>query len=125
MIRGIGIDIVEKSRISSAVKRFGSRFAEKILTQDELAEYEARKGDIDWLAGRFSAKEALSKAIGTGMSDGIWFKDFCVGSFQGKPVVKLKNKAEKKAGTGRLHVSISHERNYAVSVALFEKGIDQ
>ncbi|MBN2363265.1 holo-ACP synthase [candidate division WOR-3 bacterium] len=122
MIQGIGIDIVEKRRIASALSKFGVRFAEKILSESELAEFTSREYDIEWLAGRFSAKEAASKAIGTGMRDGIWFKDFCVASSDGKPAIILNGNAKKRAGDGFFHLSISHEREYAVSVVIFEKG---
>lgn len=122
MINGIGIDIVEKKRISNILQIYGDRFARKILCDDEFKEFSKKKNDIDWIAGRFSAKEAASKALGTGMSQGIWFKDFCVESSRGKPVMKLKKRAKKKAGKGKIHISISHERLHAVALAVFEKG---
>lgn len=122
MINGIGIDIVEKKRISDILGIYGDRFAKKILCEDELVEFSKRKNDLDWIAGRFSAKEAASKALGTGMSQGIWFKDFCVKSSCGKPVLVLKKRAKKKAGKGKIHISISHERQHAVALAVFEKG---
>ncbi len=67
MIYGIGTDIVESARIAQSLRRFGERFARRILTDSELQEYQASSKPILFLASRFAAKEALSKAMGTGL----------------------------------------------------------
>lgn len=67
MIYGIGTDIVESSRIAQSLERFGERFARRILTDSEFSEYYVSTKRVSFLASRFAAKEALSKAIGTGL----------------------------------------------------------
>ena len=115
MIRGIGTDIVEIKRIKKAMESNG-RFLEKIFTNTELEYLKSRNLRAEYVAGRFAAKEAVSKALGTGFR-GIDFKDIEIDrTTLGKPIVILKGKAKliaKKEGQYNMHLSISHGEDSA------------
>ncbi|MDX1950486.1 MAG: holo-ACP synthase [Rickettsiales bacterium] len=95
MITGIGTDIISISRIEDAFKKFGDKFAERILSDEELEIFIKRKNEknnqqINYLAKRFAGKEAISKAIGTGIGGDISFKDISIlNDEKGKPFVKI------------------------------------
>ena len=115
MIRGTGTDIIEIERIKKAC--LNKEFIEKIYTEDEINEYIRRKENISYLAGRFAAKEAVSKALGTGMR-GISFKDIEILSDSlGKPFVNLK----KDMGNIKIHISISHSKENAIAFCVIEE----
>lgn len=122
MIVGLGIDMTELARLEAIYRKFGLRFLEKILTPAELAALPARP--LAYLAGRFSAKEAAVKALGTGFSNGIGPRQIEVGhDAQGAPQLRLLAGAENRArrlGVKRCHLSISHERFAAVAVVVLE-----
>lgn len=125
MIVGIGVDIVEIDRIASSWTRFGERFAEKILCEDEMRRFRESADPVAWLAKRFAAKEAVSKALGTGMRAGVHFGQIGIGGTAGHaPVVALTGaaaaRAEKLGVTGS-KVSISDETHYAVAFAVLER----
>ncbi len=121
-IIGNGIDIVECSRIDSLIKRHGQRFLERIFTQAELDYCMNRKREIEHLAGRFAAKEAILKVIGTGWRGEISWKDMeIVNDSAGKPEIKLTGKTAEIAnqlGIERILLTISHTENYAVASAI-------
>jgi holo-[acyl-carrier protein] synthase len=129
MIYGIGTDIVQIARIASSITRHGSRFVEKILGQQELEKYNERKGGnesygIRYLATRFAAKEAFSKALGTGIQLPMsWHTMQTLNDARGKPVVMisgtLKEFMEQQGLTA--HISISDESEYAVAFVIVEK----
>ena len=73
MIVGIGVDIVEIARVDKLIREFGGRFARRVLTDDELLEFERRKRSSSYLATRFAAKEAVAKACGTGIGEQLGF----------------------------------------------------
>lgn len=117
LILGIGVDIVEISRIEKALK--SSRFAEKIYTEREK-EYKM----VNTLAGCFAAKEAISKAFGTGFSKILPKEIEIVKEKTGKPFVILHGNAKKAAedmGITDIHLSISHSKDNAVAFAVAEK----
>lgn len=117
MIRGIGIDIVELDRIQAAIDRSDS-FAKRILTEQEHAHFLelSKRRQVEFLAGRFSAKEAFSKAFGTGIGTKLSFQEIeILPNENNKPIVR----AEKFSG--RVHVSISHSREYAVAQIILEE----
>lgn len=122
MIVGVGIDIAELERISKAHARHGGRFAERILTEAELALLPANADS--YLASRFAAKEAAVKALGTGFSGGISFRDIEVRSDElGKPSILFHNAALERCrdlGVRRAHLSLSHSRENAVAVVILE-----
>ena len=132
MILGLGCDIVQISRFAKD-RDFLFRFMEKHFTHNEIAELKEKKNinnaDILSLsvASRFSAKEAVAKALGTGFRDGITLKDIeIVHDKLGKPLVNLHNKALFKCQEitknerYTVHITISNEREYANSVAVIE-----
>lgn len=126
MIVGTGVDLVKVQRIKSAVDRWGDRFVGKILTADEVARYHNHKsGRIGYLARQFAAKEAVSKALGTGMGAGIHFSQIEVGRLaSGKPFVELSGHADEhgvKLGIDSWHVSISDEKEFSVAFVVAEK----
>lgn len=123
MIIGLGIDLTELKRIKFAYDKFGNRFMRKILTPHEMI---ALSGNIiPWLAGRFAAKEACLKALGTGLANGITFLDIEVINNQlGLPQIHLHNNAEQFAnlsGVTNIILSITHERIAACAVVIMEK----
>lgn len=116
MILGIGIDIVELDRMGKIYQR-QNKFVDRVLTQSEKATFqtlmESRK--IEFLAGRFAAKEAYSKAVGTGIGENLSFLDIEIEKdSKGKPYIA---KPQKEG----VHLSISHNRNFAVAQVIIEK----
>jgi len=122
MILGVGTDIVEIRRIKNAMER-GNRFLEKIFTKGELEYLKSRNLRAEYVAGRFAAKEAVAKALGTGFR-GFDFTDIEIDrTTLGKPIVVLKGKAKliaKKEGQYNIHLSISHGEDSAVAYAILE-----
>ncbi|MBX4258691.1 holo-ACP synthase [Clostridium estertheticum] len=122
MILGVGTDIVEIRRIKHAMES-NNKFLEKIFTSSELEYLKSRNLRAEYVAGRFAAKEAVAKALGTGFR-GFDFKDIEVDrTTLGKPVVILKGKAKliaKKEGLYNIHLSISHGEESAIAYAILE-----
>jgi holo-[acyl-carrier protein] synthase len=118
-----GVDIVELDRIQSVLERFGKRFLDRIYTPSEQ---EYCRGRAPNLAGRFAAKEAVMKALGTGIR-GVGWKEIEVVRQRGKaPTIKLHGRAAKRAeamGINEMALSISHSRDYAIAsvVGIAEK----
>lgn len=115
MIKGIGIDIVEIDRIENLSKRL-PKFIHRILTETEIKKYDLLKGKrkAEYLAGRFAAKEAFSKAMGTGLGKELQFIDIeIVQDPLGKPFII-------KPFTEGVYLSISHSREYAVAQVIIE-----
>lgn len=124
MILGTGLDIVEIKRIKNSIDRFSGKFEERIFTTDEIAYCRARSNPFPHFAGRFAAKEAVMKSLGTGMAEGIRWKDMEVLNLEsGKPELKLTGKGKDLAESLNIkciHISISHDKNYAVAHAVAE-----
>ena len=122
MIIGIGTDIVEIQRIEKAINR-NPNFINKLFTKNEIEYFKSRNMRSEFIAGRFAAKEAVSKALGTGFR-GFEFKDIEIeNNILGKPMVNLKGKAkkmDKKWGNYKIHLSISHGRENAIAYAVLE-----
>lgn len=122
MIRGIGVDIVALARIESALERFGQRFVERILTEREISQL-PKPIPIRSLAGRFAGKEAIAKALGTGISGFSWHDIEVLRSQGGDPRVELHRGAKeiaRRRGVSKVWVSLSHERTHAVASAVAE-----
>ena len=113
----LGIDIIRVQRIADALKRFGDRFASRVLTPAEAAYVRNRP---ETMAGRWAAKEAVSKVLGLGVR-GIGWRDIEIERLPtGQPAVRLHGRAARRAtqlGMGRIAVSISHESDFAVATA--------
>lgn len=123
-ILGLGTDIAEIERIENALDRTGESFAQRILCEEEILKFSQLKQKGRYLAKRFAAKEAASKALGTGIAKGVTFHDFCVTNDDlGKPVISLSGTAQQiaqKLGVNHVHLSISDERHYAVATVILE-----
>ena len=122
MIIGIGTDIIEIDRIKAAIERTPS-FLSKVFTEKERELFKAKGMRVETIAGNFAAKEALSKALGTGFR-GYSLQDFEILRDQlGKPIVNISKKAREKIG-GRvlnINVSISHNKSNAIAFAIVEE----
>lgn len=117
MIRGLGTDIVELARIEKVLNRYPN-FPEKILTKKEMLLYE-NSNQLSFLSGRFCAKEAISKALGTGIGKLSWKSIEILPDEYGKPIVSLIHE-NKSFQEGEIHLSISHEKKYAIAMAIWE-----
>ncbi len=124
MIIGTGIDIVEIARIKSVNDRWGDRFAERILTIKERSDLKNRRDSETYIASRFAAKEAFLKALGTGYAHGISWHDMEVARKKGKrPSLHISGRALEimnEMNVGSIHLSISHEKKYAVAQVILE-----
>lgn len=124
MISGVGTDIVEIERIERSLERHGDKFAERILAPAEIELYQKTKNKINYLAKRFAAKEAVSKALGTGMRQGIDFVQLVISNDEiGKPQVTLEGKAlawSQQNKITKIHLSISDEKKHAIAFAIAE-----
>lgn len=126
MIIGVGTDIVEIARLQKSLERpSGERFLEHVFTQSEQADApESERQKYAYFAGRWAAKESLSKALGTGIGSHCALREIEVlRNSNGKPEITLCGAAaETAAGLGirRLHVSISHEQAYACAIVIAE-----
>ena len=122
MVLGVGTDILDISRIEGVYQRRGRRFCEKILTPYELERMDRQKNPIRFLAKRFCAKEAVSKALGTGMKSGVSFLQIEIRrNNKGVPDVRLSQEALevfKRSKASKLSLSISDEKDYAVAFAI-------
>ena len=118
---GHGVDLVKIDRIKRAYTRLGQAFLDRIYTTDELALCRNQDGTYRWpsLAGRFAGKEALAKALGTGISGGVTFLDMeILADSMGQPRVRLHGKYQElfiKQGYQTVVLSLSHERDYAIA----------
>lgn len=119
MIFGIGTDIVHVKRMRENLDKYGAKFAQRILTQAEFAEFEEKNNQDAFLAKRFAAKEATAKAMGTGFSQGLSLHHIGVTHDDaGKPIIEFLDVAEKFIQDNNIiqaHLSLADERDYAVA----------
>jgi len=115
-ILGIGTDIVETERVREMCER-DSAFCRRVFTRTELDYSEGKITKYQHLAARFSAKEAVAKALGGSFS---WQDVEVVNNSAGKPMVNLYGRAKEAAGSARVHLSVSHTRGYACAMAVVE-----
>lgn len=123
MITGIGTDIVLVSRIEAALGRQGERFARRILTDVELERFRTHSQPARYLAKRYAAKEAILKALGTGLAKGMSWQDMQIDNdANGAPQVLLSGVAAQwleQRGGGRMLLSLSDEREQALAFAIW------
>jgi holo-[acyl-carrier protein] synthase len=123
-IVGTGIDIVEVLRIAQMIEKHGELFITRVYTDHEIEYCSGRKAATQHYAGRWAAKEAVLKALGTGWRRGISWRDIEIrNDAKGAPTVQLRGGARdvmRAAHIGKLHISISHCRNYAVAHVVAE-----
>lgn len=122
-IIGTGIDIIECARVGKMIERHGEYFIERVFTKREIAYCQGHhRGAMERFAGRFAAKEAILKALGTGWKKGIsWLDMEVVNDASGRPVVALGGGARELAIRSKVHdiqISISHCRTYATAMAI-------
>lgn len=125
MIYGIGTDLVNIKRIEEALFRFGDRFLHRILSEEEVAEYAKSAQPARFVAKRFAAKEAFSKAYGTGIGESIGWHDVRVThDSQGKPLIEtspnLRDKLQAQRIT-QMHLSITDEAGQALAFVVIEQ----
>jgi holo-[acyl-carrier protein] synthase len=124
MIVGLGLDIAEIDRIEAAIKRHGAPFLERLFTPAEVAYCESHKAKYERYAARFAAKEAAMKALGTGWSHGVRWRDIEVTREpSGKPTLRLAGVAAdiaKRMGVKNISLSITHSGNLALAEVIFE-----
>ncbi len=123
-IVGTGVDIVDVARIAEAVTRHGGRFLARVFTPAEAEYCRSRGVPAQHFAARFATKEAVLKALGTGWSAGIAWRDVeVINGPAGQPAVELHGGAARRAqnlGIAAIHVSISHTSDHAVAHAIAE-----
>ncbi len=121
MIYGIGIDIVSIDRIKRILEKYPKRFPKRILHPQEYTDYSERKNKAAFLARQFAAKEAVSKAIGSGFAENLYPKSILIKRDRyGKPHATL-DQSEKQTTERTILVSISDEASYAVAQAIIVK----
>jgi holo-[acyl-carrier protein] synthase len=124
MVIGLGTDLIEIERIDHSVARYGERFLERVFTPGEIAYCHARKTSAESFAARFAAKEAGAKALGTGISRGVGWKDFEVRRKPGqRPELHLSGRAAeiaKSMGIKRMSLSLTHSREMSMAVVVAE-----
>ena len=125
---GIGSDLIDIRRVEQSLERFGERFIKRCFTEVERARSERRKNRADSYAKRFAAKEACSKALGTGLANGVFWKDMGVVNLpSGKPTMKLTGGAAERLAAlmpegheAVIHLSITDEHPYAQAFVIIE-----
>ncbi len=122
MIYGNGIDIIDIHRIRKVINKYGNKFKEKCFSTYEIERSEKRINSVESFAKRYAAKEACSKALGTGLARGVFWKDIeVINNEYGKPFIKLHGKAKKifeninKKSNLQIEVSLSDEKKYAIA----------
>ena len=129
MIFGVGTDLVSQRRIAASLDRFGTRFMQRILTDREQALLSSRPRNeprrIRFLSQRFAAKEAFSKALGTGMKQGVAWRDVGVhNEASGKPVLHLSETMAARIralGIDGMHISLADEGDMTAAVVILER----
>lgn len=124
MIAGLGIDLVQTSRIRKIYEHYGERFARRILAPEERVRLALTSSPVSFLAMRFAAKEAASKALGLGFREGVSPRLIEVTHDErGKPSLRFHGAAEahlRQRGIAATHVSLTDEAEYAAAVVVFE-----
>ena len=122
MIFGVGTDIVELARVQQTYDRFGARFVERLLMDEERALFEQNKWPVRFLAMRFAAKEATVKAMGTGFAHGMWIRDVgIVNNEWGRPLIIWSERGRgvcDQLGIGAGHVSLSDDAGLILAFAV-------
>jgi holo-[acyl-carrier protein] synthase len=123
-IIGIGIDLVDCDRIENSIERFGERFLQRVFTAGEIAYSQSMKFPARHFAARFAAKEAISKAFGTGIGKAMSWRDLDVRKKEsGEPFVVLSGGAERMAnerGVSKVWISLSHTETLGMATIILE-----
>jgi len=122
MNKGLGIDLIEIDRIERVLVKYGQKFLDRIFTQKEQAYCKSFHKMERHFAGRFAAKEAISKALGTGIGKNLSWEDMEVlNDEHGAPYVVLSLRAQAFFHNPKILISISHAKEYATAVAIVQK----
>ena len=125
MIFGIGIDLVEVDRLRSSAIKFGDKFLNRIFTENEIKYCQTKFNSYQHYAVRFAAKEALLKAIGTGLRSGMtWHQIEIVNDTQAKPSIITYGECQKflqKLEIKKIELSLSHTKDHGVAVVILEQ----
>jgi len=114
-----GIDLIEVERIKRAYEKFGERFLKKVFTDREIEYAFKRRNPFQHLAGRFAAKEAVMKAMGTGFGRGVYFKNIEILRKKGEaPCIILHGKTKEKFKNKKFSISITHDGKYAMAFCI-------
>ena len=124
MIKGMGIDTIELDRIARVFDEYEDRFLDRVFSPEERAYALAHADPVPRLAARFAAKEACMKALGTGWTLGVRWKDIViVNDAKGKPGLTLRGEAKRflqKLSADHIHVSLTHSKTHATAIVIFE-----
>jgi holo-[acyl-carrier protein] synthase len=124
MVLGLGTDLIEISRVQASMDRFGERFLKRVFTAGEVAYCMRKKQAAESFAARFAAKEAGAKALGTGISRGVSWKEIEVSREMGqRPMLRFSGRALELAeelGVRRVQLSLTHSRDVAMAMVVVE-----
>lgn len=125
MIFGTGLDIIEIERIKNSLEKYFPRFEQRVFTSSEISYCKSQGDPAKHFAARFAVKEAVSKCLGTGITGTLGFQDMEVAHKDtGRPVLKMTGKGKEllqKLNLKTIHISISHDRTYAIAHAIAEQ----
>ncbi len=120
-IYGIGIDLTEVARIKRAIELYGTKFLNRIFTPQEIAFCEGLDDKYPSYTARFAAKEAFSKALGTGLRGAIsWQEIEICDNERSRPTILVTGKAKERLGNRQVHLSLTHTREYATAIVIIE-----
>lgn len=126
MIYGVGTDLIEIRRVERVLQRFGERFAQRILCEPELQRFRSHKQPVAYLAKRFAAKEAFTKALGTGIhAPANWHGVWVINLKSGKPQLEFSEDLKKlleQRDIRRSHLSLTDEKDMAAATVILECG---
>src|ERR1700744_981837 len=124
MLIGTGVDLIEVERIGRSIERYGERFLHRVYTDHEIAYCSRKRSGAESFAARFAAKEAGAKALGTGISRGVTWKEFAVEREPGgRPTLKLEGRAAvlaKQLGVTAVSLSLTHTAQLAMAFVVME-----
>ena len=125
MIFGTGLDIIEIDRIKNSIEKYSPKFEQRVFTSSEISYCKSQGDPAKHFAARFAVKEAVSKCLGTGITGALGFQDMeIIHEDTGKPVLNMIGKGKElfqKLKLKSIHISISHDRTYAIAHAIAEQ----
>lgn len=122
MIWGVGIDLMKVSRIRQAIDKYGEKFLRRIFTLGEITFCESLSDRFPSYAARFAAKEAFSKALGTGLRGTVSWQEIEVcDNEKSRPTIRVSGRAQEILGNRRVHLSLTHLDDYAAAVVIIEE----
>jgi len=121
-VHSIGVDITEIERINDLINRYGNRFLKRVFTDKEIEYCNKKATAASSYAARFATKEAVFKATGLGLNQGMSWRDIEVLNDQnGKPFIKLSGITKEKLNSKKIHLSLSHSKGHAISMVVVDE----